>query len=106
MTDDGKFEDKIFIQLDGLFKSRKGRFVQARVEGIEKDRVVLAGGETLPYAALIIATGNTWRGLLNFPTSACASSSRFDQAWLTSRDYRPGGHRSVCKPLACQVRGG
>ncbi|EJD54211.1 FAD/NAD(P)-binding domain-containing protein [Auricularia subglabra TFB-10046 SS5] len=68
VTDDGGLEEKAFMPLDKFFRpGRPGRFVNARVERADGESVHLSNGETLPYAALVLATGSTWRGMLRFP---------------------------------------
>lgn len=71
VSDDGKLEDKLFLSLEKLFKSGKpGQFINARVERADANSVYLDNGKSVPYAALILATGNTWRGMLDFPRCA------------------------------------
>jgi apoptosis-inducing factor 2 len=61
--------DKPVMSYDKLFIKGNGHFKVGTVESIQHDvrNVVLKGGETIKYDALIIATGSKWEGNLAFP---------------------------------------
>ncbi|KAH9850143.1 FAD/NAD-P-binding domain-containing protein [Lenzites betulinus] len=73
VTAEGKLEDKVLIPFDRLFHNGNGTAKIGTVASVvENDKgqggvVVLDGGERVPYTALIIATGNSWAGPMDFP---------------------------------------
>ncbi|PCH40529.1 FAD/NAD(P)-binding domain-containing protein [Wolfiporia cocos MD-104 SS10] len=69
VSDTDRLEDTALIPYDKLFVNGNGQFYQGRVEQIDEagSAVVLKNGERISYAALILATGSTWSGPLDFP---------------------------------------
>ncbi|KAL1937836.1 hypothetical protein VTO73DRAFT_12856 [Trametes versicolor] len=66
-------EDSSLVPFDKLFLKGNGATKIGKVVSIvEEDpgkggEVVLKDGERIPYAALVVATGNSWAGPINFP---------------------------------------
>ncbi|OCH92812.1 FAD/NAD(P)-binding domain-containing protein [Obba rivulosa] len=75
VTEVDHLEDAALLPYDKLFHNGNGRFVQGRVTAIEEEAagqggvVVLQDGERLSYDVLVLATGSSWYGPLNFPSS-------------------------------------
>jgi len=75
VTEEGRLEDVALLPYDKLFHNGNGRFVQGRVTSIEEKApgkggaVVLQDGERIPYTVLVLATGSSWAGPLDFPYS-------------------------------------
>ena len=72
-VDDLASEEKALVPFDKLFYGGNGRVIIGRavaVEEIEKGRggwVVLEDGEKVRWDALVVATGCSWQGPLDFP---------------------------------------
>lgn len=78
-TSQGHLEEKVLIPYDKLFIDGKGTFKHASVVSVQPNStggkgdearggtVLLDNGETIPYEALVLATGSKWEGPLDFP---------------------------------------
>ncbi|KAG2004408.1 hypothetical protein CC2G_002967 [Coprinopsis cinerea AmutBmut pab1-1] len=75
VTPQGALENQVHIPYDTLFTGKRsiGRVVIAKVVGVDENddkkggKVRLDSGETIDFAVLVVATGCTWEGPLNFP---------------------------------------
>ncbi|KAI0823949.1 FAD/NAD-P-binding domain-containing protein [Trametes gibbosa] len=68
-----RLEDKVLIPFDRLFHNGNGTAKIGKVASVVEDEkgkggeIVLRNGERIRYAALVIATGNSWAGPIDFP---------------------------------------
>ncbi|KAL6306197.1 hypothetical protein BKA93DRAFT_729915 [Sparassis latifolia] len=75
VTDEGHIEDGALIPYDKLFINGNGTLKVDKVTAIEETEpgqggvVVLQSGERISYAALALASGSSWSGPLDFPTT-------------------------------------
>ena len=73
VTSEGQIEDRAFVPYDHLFVNGNGTLVTGKVTGIEEfgkgrgGQLVLQSGDKVPYDVLVLATGATWGGPLDFP---------------------------------------
>ncbi|KAK7687688.1 hypothetical protein QCA50_008904 [Cerrena zonata] len=73
VTSDGDLENQAIIPYDRLFPHGKGTYVVGTVTEVQESApgkggdVVLNNGERIHYDSLVLATGSTWSGALNFP---------------------------------------
>ena len=73
VSSEGKLEDRAFVPYDNLFVNGNGTFVLGKVLAIDDHghgrggELSLHGGEKVPYDVLILATGFSWGGPLDFP---------------------------------------
>lgn len=73
VTSEGQIEDRAFVPYDHLFINGNGTLVTGKVTGIEEfgkgrgGQLVLQSGDKVPYDVLVLATGSTWGGPLDFP---------------------------------------
>ncbi|KAJ8487258.1 hypothetical protein ONZ51_g4281 [Trametes cubensis] len=74
VTAEGKLEDQALVPFDKLFHNGNGSVKIGKVvsvsgrAGEKGGEVVLEDGERIPYAALVLATGSSWPGPLDFPS--------------------------------------
>ncbi|KAK0466346.1 uncharacterized protein EV420DRAFT_1511174 [Desarmillaria tabescens] len=88
VSDVDNLEKTAMAGYEKLFHNNNGTFIQASVTGIQKSEtvggsVILDNGEKVPFHVLILATGSTWSGPLDFPNSKGDIS-----AFLTSERSR------------------
>ena len=74
VTSEGKLEDRNAIPLDRMFVNNNGTMVVDKVvsifdRGEKGGHVRLGSGKTVDYSVLVLATGSTWHGPLDFPDS-------------------------------------
>ncbi|GBE85351.1 FAD/NAD(P)-binding domain-containing protein [Sparassis crispa] len=75
VADEPGLDDRSLIPYDKLFVNGNGSFLRGNVTAIEESApgkggvVVLDDGERVPYAALLLASGSSWSGAINFPES-------------------------------------
>lgn len=75
VTKEGNIEELGRIPFDKLFVNGNGSYHRGKAVSIEESKpgaggsVVLETGEHVPYDVLVLATGSTWPGPLNFPES-------------------------------------
>lgn len=82
VTTDQSLEDKALISFDKLFAPGKpGSFKLGTVAGVSETEVLLEDGETVRYDQLVVATGNTWEGPLDFPAGAKDASVKHVDKW-------------------------
>ncbi|KZT56534.1 FAD/NAD(P)-binding domain-containing protein [Calocera cornea HHB12733] len=83
VTDSGHLEDTALIPLDKNFVNGNGTLVVGTVTSIvpgEKGgEIVLASGEHIPYAVLVLATGSTYEGPLALPDTKPETSQWISQ---------------------------
>ena len=79
-----KLEDKALVPFDKLFHNGNGSVKIGKVvsvsgrSGEKVGEVVLEDGEHISYAALVLATGSSWPGPLNFPNKESDMRSHLD----------------------------
>ncbi|KAI0725355.1 hypothetical protein C8Q72DRAFT_785719 [Fomitopsis betulina] len=71
-VDDLASEKKALVPFDKLFHNGNGRLVVGRAVAVEEDEsgggwVILGSGEKVRWDALVVATGCSWQGPLDFP---------------------------------------
>ncbi|KAH9891858.1 FAD/NAD-P-binding domain-containing protein [Cubamyces lactineus] len=79
-----KLEDKALVPFDKLFHNGNGSVKIGKVvsvsgrSGEKGGEVVLEDGEHISYAALVLATGSSWPGPLDFPNKESDMRSHLD----------------------------
>lgn len=95
VTAEGKLEDRALVPLDKLFVNDNGTFILGKVSAIKDfssgsgGEVVLQNGEKLHYDALVLATGLSWSGPLDFPDATAdvhASIATWRQKYTTAKE--------------------
>lgn len=108
VTGDGQLEDKLFLPLSKLFSDkRRGQFIHARAERVDNANVYLDNGEAVPYAVLVLATGNVWRGMLQFPRTleeTIGSVTSWRSKFAKAKSVLIIGGGSVGAELAGEIR--
>ncbi|KAI0629807.1 FAD/NAD-P-binding domain-containing protein [Trametes polyzona] len=75
VTSEGRLEDQVLVPFDRLFHNGNGTAKIDKVASVVEEvpgkggEVVLRSGERIPYAVLVLATGNSWAGPIDFPES-------------------------------------
>ncbi|OBZ71613.1 Apoptosis-inducing factor 2 [Grifola frondosa] len=73
VTSEGALEDRALVPYDKLFINGNGTAKVGKVTAVEEatpgkgGEVVLEDGERIPYTVLVLASGSSWPGPLNFP---------------------------------------
>jgi len=87
VTSDERFAETAVFPFDRVFVRDRGTVMQGRVVSIkagtageEAGELELESGETLPYRALVLATGSKWSGPTNLPDSE-ADLRQFVSQW-------------------------
>ncbi|KAH9947019.1 hypothetical protein B0H21DRAFT_692666 [Amylocystis lapponica] len=95
VTAKGKFEDLALMPYDTLFVDGNGTVKIDSVTAVEEPErgkggvVVLKSGERVAYAALVLASGFSWTGPLDFPATDAEVRAHIAQ-WR--RRYAEAGH--------------
>ncbi|KAI0642896.1 FAD/NAD-P-binding domain-containing protein [Trametes meyenii] len=75
VSSEDKLEDTVLVPFDKLFVNGNGTVKIGKVVSIHEaapgqgGEVNLEGGDSIPYSALVLATGSNWSGPLRFPDS-------------------------------------
>ena len=81
VTDEEKLEDKALFGYDKLFYNGNGSVKVGKVTAIHETaagkggEVELENGERIPYAALVLATGNSWPETIELPSTESDAKS-------------------------------
>ncbi|KAG9026740.1 hypothetical protein FRB95_008512 [Tulasnella sp. JGI-2019a] len=82
-TAEGSFGERGLIPYDKFFAPGKlGEIIAGSVISVKDDIVHLADGRTIDYDWLVVATGTTWRGPLEFPLERAKVGEWLDE-WHT-----------------------
>ncbi|KAF9518261.1 hypothetical protein BS47DRAFT_330588 [Hydnum rufescens UP504] len=106
VTSEGSLEDSALLPYDGLTK-RGVKFVQGRVSRVFDGVVNLESGDNVKYDYLVVATGSSWEGPINFPDGDVRVKehiSRWREKFASASRVVVIGGGSVGTELASEVK--